>query len=136
MLCFNSLTRLSGSALRLRMRIGLFPWLISATRTFSITAGTDACMTSSRVSATAENMSGLIRPQTTARKVFIHSTDSGRRLAVAYLTVSIQALPEVETKTHGFASALFAAPLHLSSASDDFLHPQPDARCHTNSEGY
>jgi len=38
---------------------------------------------SSRVSATEANMSGSIRPHITPKKVFIHSTDSGMRFAVA-----------------------------------------------------
>lgn len=45
--------------------------------------GSDACMTSSSVSATPANISGLIRPQKTPRNVFSHSTDSGIKLAVA-----------------------------------------------------
>ena len=78
----------SGSARKLRMRNGLLPWLISATRTFSMTPGTEACITSSSMSATPENMSGLMRPQTMASKVFIHSTDSGNKFKEACTMVS------------------------------------------------
>ena len=68
----------------LRIRNGLLPWSISAMRTFSTTLGAEACIMSSIVSAIGVSISGFIRPQTTPRKEFIHSTDSGRRFAVAY----------------------------------------------------
>ena len=125
MLFFSSDIRESGSARKLSMRRGLFPWLISATRTLVMTPGTDACITSSNVSATAANMSGLMRPHTMPRKVFIHSTDSGSRFAVAVSPLDCSLLHSISRplRTTSFIQRKTPDAKHMPNGMSPFREP-------------
>jgi hypothetical protein len=68
--------------------------------------------------------------------VFIHSTDSGSKFAVAYFIFSISSRPDELVVTHSFSPRLFAAPFNLPPASNDLFHPQPKPRGDAKRQGY
>jgi hypothetical protein len=62
-------------------------------------------------------------PQHTSSRVFIHSTDSGRRFAVA-CSISI-GRAELGALAYRLPTLLFAMPFRFPSTANHFLHPQP-----------
>lgn len=71
----------AGSQRMPKMRMASLPWLMSSTLTMRTRRGSEACMTSSSVSARLASRSGLMRGQTAARSELSQAADSGSSVA-------------------------------------------------------